>query len=43
VSCQPTCDGFNEVIYCTGDPTVCEANRTCNPSNFLGMPYAYCG
>ena len=42
VSCQPSCDGPNEVIMCTGDDTVCDVGETCVPSTVLGAPYEYC-
>jgi len=42
VSCQPTCDGAEDVLMCQDDPSVC-GGLNCNQSGTLGTGYMYCG
>ena len=42
ISCQPTCDGFDQILMCEGDANVCPPGSDCFPSMILGDGYSFC-
>lgn len=44
VNCRSSCNGANDFIMCTGDPSVCSGGQVCHQgTNVLGPEYDYCG
>jgi hypothetical protein len=43
VDCQPACNQPGSKFIVCKDSSECPNNGPCNPSNYLGTGYAYCG